>query len=208
MRLKDAGFHLNSEGAQASDEFFVKPVGVLGRRGLGVGRPAASFCVAVERELRNDKGGTPDLNEGAVHFAGIVCEDAQISDFLRKIQSRLNGIVAAHAEQDQHARLNFPGYASVDCDAGSRNTLDDGAQDVPLFRRAPSRRRATRPPTRRREARCSGGRRSEQRGEREARAMATPRRAPTRRARDSTPKRRDSVERFPHLHPRQSMLED
>src|SRR5882762_4008647 len=37
-----------------------------------------------------------------------------------------------------------------------------------IFWRVLSRRRATRPPTRRREARCSGGRRSEQRGEREA----------------------------------------
>jgi hypothetical protein len=137
MRLKNAGFDPNRERAQASNEFFVQPVGFFGRRGLDVGRPAATACVSIERELRNDKRGGADLHERAVHFSRVISEDAQVGDFLREILSRFRRIVAAHAEQDQHARLNFPGYPRIDGDASPGNTLDDGAQDIPLFRRAP-----------------------------------------------------------------------
>jgi hypothetical protein len=138
MRLEDTGFNPNAESAQASNEFFIKSIGVLRWRGLDVRRPAAAARVSIQRELRDDERGTANLYEGAVHLARIVGEDAQVGDFLRKIQSGFRCIAPTHAEQDQHSRRDFPGYTSLSCDTGLCNTLDDGTQNIPLFRRAPS----------------------------------------------------------------------
>jgi hypothetical protein len=37
--------------------------------------------------------------------------------------------------------MNFSGYAGLDDNSGPRYTLDDGAQEIPLFRQVPSKAR-------------------------------------------------------------------
>jgi len=115
VRLKNASFYRNSSRTKASDKFFIQPVGVFWRSGLKVRRPAATARVAIKRELGNDQRGTPDVHEGAVHFAltagSSVGKNTQVGDFFREIMGGFHCIVAAHAEQDEHACLNFPFYS-------------------------------------------------------------------------------------------------
>jgi hypothetical protein len=72
-----------------------------------------------------------------VHLARIVCKDAKVGDFFRKITRRLRSVRPADPEQNHCACLNFCDNAGFDSNAGPRNTLNDGAHEMPFFRRAP-----------------------------------------------------------------------
>src|SRR5579885_3432612 len=128
--LEDAAGDGDAEAAKGFAEGFVEGFGLLGRSGGDEAGAALASGVTVESELRNDEGGALCIQQGAIHFAVVVLEDAQVGAFFGQGCSGRGRIIATDAEQNHQAGADFSGDAAFDGYAGAAYALQDGSHGV------------------------------------------------------------------------------
>src|SRR3984893_2542336 len=126
--LKYSAAHRDTKGLQGFAEFLVELFGKCGRAGGNEGGAALAACVAIQSELRDHQRGALCVEDGAVHFALIVLEDAEIADFFWQGARHGRGVGVAYAEKDHQAESDFTCDAALDGDFGAADPLDDGAR--------------------------------------------------------------------------------
>jgi len=107
MRLKLSGSDLETPIAQPLGEKLIKPLGVGGKRGTGKGRPVAFAAVGVQRELRDHEQLAAGVDNRAIHFALLVCENAQVRNLVAKRLRTLFVVLFADAQENAQARTDF-----------------------------------------------------------------------------------------------------
>ena len=100
----------NGAGAAASND---------GRRAL----PA----IAAQRELRHHQHRSPAFDDGAIHAAVFVGENAQLAKLAGDIRDIRRTIVSRDAGKDQEAGTDAAGDAALHGDCGARDALNHGA---------------------------------------------------------------------------------
>ena len=99
MGSENAALGLQPQRGEHNEETFVEGFGLYGAGGLIETGSAALAAIAVEGELRNAQNTAADIEYGAVHFALVVGENAQVDAF---ICAEAQGfVVVAGAESDK-----------------------------------------------------------------------------------------------------------
>jgi hypothetical protein len=120
---EDAPCYLNTVGGDGIFKAFDQGLSYGGRSGVSEAGTTTPARVGVERELRDDEGCAVDVQEGAVHLAFVVAEDAQVNDFVYQGFDLGLAIVLSHTEEDEQPLINLSGDALVDGNAGVRDAL-------------------------------------------------------------------------------------
>jgi hypothetical protein len=64
-----------------------------------------------------------DIEEGAVHFAGLVLEDAQLHNFVGEDFNLGSAITLAHTQENEQAALNLAYNLSLNRHTGAADSL-------------------------------------------------------------------------------------
>ena len=135
MGGEDAGFYGEAQGLEELGGFFVEVLGEVGWGG-GVEAWASAFAaVAVEGELGDEQDVAVGFEEGEVHFALVVGEDAEVGDFFGEVLGVGVGVGFGDGEVDEQALVDLACGLVVDVDAGVGDALDYGAHVGSFFRR-------------------------------------------------------------------------
>lgn len=125
-----AGLDGEVEGAEEVGGGFVEFAGEVGRRGGGEAWSSAFAAVAVEGELADEQDVSVGVEEGEVHFAVGVGEDAEVGDFFGDPFGVFGGVLFSDGEVDEQAGADPADGFVVDGDGGVGDALNDGSHWV------------------------------------------------------------------------------
>lgn len=118
------------EVAEGLAEGLVEGFGVCGGSGTEEGGSVAFFGGGVEGELGDDGGLAVDVEEGGVHFAVAVFEDAEAGDFSGKPVDVAGCVGLFDTEENEEAKFLIGDEVIVDGDGGLGDPLDDGSHEL------------------------------------------------------------------------------
>ena len=88
----------------------------------------AGTAVCKERELTDDQHFRTGFVRGEIHFAVLVFEDPQTTDFVRNSGGFFFRIVLVHTKENQQAFLNLPVYFAVNSDGSMVDSRNNSSQ--------------------------------------------------------------------------------
>jgi hypothetical protein len=98
---------------------------LLGASGVGEARTVSLRRIGNQRELADDEGGSPCVEERPVEPPLLVFEDAQTRDLARQALGCGDVVANRDAEQDAEAGADLPDRLGTDRDAGPAYPLQD-----------------------------------------------------------------------------------
>src|SRR5690606_37260042 len=128
---EDAVGDRNAVAAKGFGKMLVEALAFVGRGGGGEAG-AVALRLGGERELADDEGSTPGVQQRAVHAAFLVAEDAQVRDLAREPGGLFLGVAAHGADKNSQARAYRSRDGFVHGDGRLRNALDEGSHGVQL----------------------------------------------------------------------------
>jgi hypothetical protein len=112
---------------QVAQKSLVKRDGERGGRGFVERGPGAFAGGGVERELAHHEDPAIDLADRAVHFSGLIGEEADRRDLGGQPGGIGRRVVAVDTEEDQQARADLSGHPIPHAHAGGGDPLHEGA---------------------------------------------------------------------------------
>ena len=107
------------------EEFFIARHSQLAPGCMDEAGALAPGRVTVEREVGDDERRIAQLDGAAVQLAVLVLKNAQVGAFFGQLWHNGAVVGIAHAQQDDKARPDGPGFAPVDGNACAGDALDD-----------------------------------------------------------------------------------
>src|SRR5437763_687855 len=123
IRTEDAARHFQPIGGNSFLEALDQRLCYSGGSGIGKAGTASSAHISVEGELRDDKGLAADVEQGAVHLALFIFEDAQVDDFFAERLDLRPAIAVTDAKQYQQSPAYFADNLFIDSDTGTAYSL-------------------------------------------------------------------------------------
>ena len=130
MRREATGGDGETRQAQGLSEELDQRSGDIARRRALEGRPPTARGVREKGELGDHQDRAADSGEVEVHLAGLVLEQPQPGDFLRRALGNVGIVAASHADQRQETRSDPRQLLAVDFDRRPLDALQDDAQEI------------------------------------------------------------------------------
>src|SRR5512139_2215995 len=132
LRPEHPGPHRHpGSGSDPGEEGLVEPAALLGRRGTGESRAPAGAAVPEKGELRDDEQGASGFDDGAVHLAVLVGENAQPGNLAGQPGHVAVPVAGGDPEQDEQTRADPGDLLPPDRHGGTADALEDGPHRRP-----------------------------------------------------------------------------
>lgn len=126
MRLKLAGGDLETRIAQPLGKILVESLGVGGQRGIRKRWTVALAAIRIQSKLRDHEQLAAGVDNRAIHFALLVCENAQVRNLIGKGFRALFVVLFADAQKNAQALTDFSDDLFAHIHSGLRDSLNDG----------------------------------------------------------------------------------